>query len=119
VERRTRSALDRHPEGGIARILIDVKSKYFEPQARAEAVRSTALTRDNESVTVGPLFLVNRSIDEIGREDDPLFSFRVSLVTPDGDVAGPGDWITGDRLEIFLGSRHVRQVLGPAPTPTP
>ncbi len=105
--------------GGIARILVDVKSKYFEPTSRTEAVRQAALTRDNETVTVGPIFLVNRSLDEIDKEGDPLFSFRLSLVTPDGDVAGPGAWTDGDRLEIFLGSRQVRQVLPRTPTPAP
>lgn len=102
--------------GGIARILVDVKSKYFEPQSRSEAIRSVALTHDNESATIGPVFLVNRSVDEVGREGDPLFSFRLSVVKPDGDVAGPGAWTNGDRLEVFLGSRHVRDLLGPVPT---
>jgi hypothetical protein len=101
--------------GGIARILIDVRSKYFDSQARSAEIKTAALTRDNDTAQVGPVFLINRSGDQISRPGDPLFAYRLSLVKSDGTVMGPGDWSDGDRLETFIGSVQLRPFLGGTP----
>jgi hypothetical protein len=97
--------------GGIARVLIDVKSKYYDPQGASEQTRSATLTKNDETVTVGPLFLVNRTTDEVARPNDPLFSYRLSIVKDDGTVIGPSSWKPGERMTVFVGSSQIAEVL--------
>jgi len=98
--------------GSLARILVDVRSKYFDSRNHAEAVRSVALTKDNQTVAPDPLFLTSgRRPDEVARPGDPLFSYRLTLVQPDGTVVGPGTWVDGERLEVYLGAAQVRPLL--------
>ncbi len=104
--------------GGLARIVLDVRSSYFDPRDRDPKVRTVQFSKDGERASVGPLFLGDRSPDDLARPGDPLFSWRLSVVKADGTVAGPGPWTDGARLELFLGDAQLQQVLG-APAPTP
>jgi hypothetical protein len=101
--------------GGLARIVLDVRSSYFDPRDRDPKVRTVQFSKDGERASVGPLFMGDRSPDDLARPGDPLFAWRLSVVKPDGAVAGPGPWTDGTRLELFIGNAQVQQVLGPPP----
>ena len=104
--------------GGLARIVLDVRSSYFDPRDRDPRVRTVQFSKDGERASVGPLFLGDRSPDDLARPGDPLFSWRVSVVKADGTVAGPGPWTDGSRLELFIGNAQLQPLLGtPAPNP--
>lgn len=114
----TFEALTPFTGGGLARIVLDVRSGYFDPRDRDPKVRTVQLSKDGERASVGPLFMGDRSPDDLAKPGDPLFSWRLSVVKADGAVAGPGPWTDGARLEHFIGNAQVQQVLGP-PAPNP
>ena len=97
--------------GGIARLVVDVRSKYFDPHDRALQVRTQQFSKDNDAASVGPLFLGDRSPDDVAHPGDPLFSWRLTVVRADGTVSGPGPWTDGARLEVFLGQAQVQPLL--------
>jgi hypothetical protein len=96
--------------GGLARLVVDVRSRYFDPKDRAPQVRSHAFSKDDDSAAIGPLFLGDRGPDELLRAGDPLFSWRLTAVKTDGAACGPGAWTDGARLDLYFGQTQVQAV---------
>ncbi len=98
--------------GGIARIMVDVKSKYFDSKNRAEQIKSGSISADNQTIEIGPVYLVDRRADEVAKPGDPLFSYRYTIIKADGTALGPTPWTDGDRMELFLGKAQLKSLLG-------
>jgi len=95
----------------LARLVVDVRSKYFHPRDHTPKVKTQQFQKDNDAAAVGPLFLGDRSADDVDRPGDPLFEYRLTAVRTDGTSVGPGPWTIGTRLEIFLGQAQVQALL--------
>jgi len=105
------STLTMFADNTLARLIVDVRSKYFHPRDHTPKIKTQQFQKDNEAATVGPVFLGDRSPDDIDRPGDPLFEYRLTAVRPDGSSVGPGSWVVGTRLEVFLGQAQVKALL--------
>jgi hypothetical protein len=95
----------------LARLVVDVRSKYFHPRDHTLKIKTQQFQKDNEAATVGPVFLGDRSPDDVDRPGDPLFEYRLTAVRADGTTVGPGPWKIGSRLEIFFGQAQVQALM--------
>ena len=99
-------------ESGAQRILVEVRSRYFDPQGEQTRMRSFVLDADDKDFGVGPFF----GSDHLTSGAGPLFEFRLSLTMPDGEVvAGNAAWVPGDKLWMPIGNRQLVQSLGRLP----
>jgi hypothetical protein len=94
--------------GGLARLVVDVRSRYFDPKDRTPQVRSHAFSKDDEAAAIGPLFMGDRTADDLLRPGDPLFSWRLTGIKADGTSCGPGAWTDGARLDLYVGLTQVQ-----------
>lgn len=96
-------------ESGAHSMLVDVRSRYFDPQGQQTRIRSFVVDADEKEFLVGPLFGVDQPTGRPGS----MFEFRLSLTMPNGDVVvGDAAWVTGDRLWQPIGRRQMEQSLG-------
>ena len=99
-------------ESGAHSILVEVRSRYFEPQGEQLRTRSFVVDADDKDFLLGPIFGSDRSTGRAG----PMFEFRLSLTMKDGDVqAGNAAWVPGDKLWMPIGRRQLDQSLGTSP----
>ncbi len=96
-------------ESGAQHILVEVRSRHFDPQGEATRTRSFVVDADGKDFTLGPVFGLERAAGRSG----PLFEFRLSLTMKDGAVVG-GDaaWVPGDKSWMPIGRRQLEQSLG-------
>lgn len=98
-------------ETGAHRLVIDVRSRYFDAQAGPPRMQSLIVDADGKDYTVGPLLGFARWNERAG----PLFEFRVSLARASGEVvAGDAAWVAGSQLWQPLARRQLEQSLGAA-----
>lgn len=98
-------------ESGAQRILVEVRSRYFDPQGAQTRMRSVVVDADDKDFAIGPLFGLDR-VTGAG----PMFEFRLTLTMPDGEVvAGNAAWVPGDKLWMPIGNRQLVQSLGKLP----
>ena len=91
---------------GTARIVIDVKSKYFSSRGDSEEVKTITLTHDNETQNVA-IFLIGRSAEDLNRTGDPLFTYRYRVIRSDGIKTSPA------KEQIFHHRGHRGKTKGP------
>ncbi|NOT33914.1 MAG: hypothetical protein HOP12_07065 [Candidatus Eisenbacteria bacterium] len=94
---------------------VEVRSRFFDPEARAERVRTTILTRDGAEFTVGPLFIEERDASAAS-DSQPLFYYRLSAVLKDGQsLKGAQEWIPSAGLRVPIGLHQLEASLGSLP----
>lgn len=99
-------------ETGASDIVVEVRSRYFDPRGERLQTRSVIVNADDRDFLVGPLFVADRS-DAGG---DPYFEFRLSLTMKDGDiVAGNAAWIPGNTLRVPIGRKQLERSVGALP----
>ncbi|MDH7480445.1 MAG: hypothetical protein QHH26_00550 [Armatimonadota bacterium] len=101
---------------GVALVLVSVSSKYFDPNASGEIVKTLELTQDGASFKVGPVYLVNRQPGE-EKPGDPLFKYKLTVVNPDGTTKEGTTWTESNNLTIYVGSAQLRSIIGVPTTP--
>lgn len=100
-------------ETGATDIVVEVRSRHFDPRGERLQTRSVIVNADEKDFLVGPLFVADRS-DAGGA---PIFEFRLSLTMKDGDtVAGNAAWIPGNALRVPIGRRQLERSVGALPS---
>lgn len=96
-------------ESGALRMLVEVRSRLFDPKGEQTLVRSVVVDADGKDFTVGPVFGADAAAGRAG----PWFEFRLTLTMPDGGVvSGDAAWVPGDKLWMPIGQRQLQQSLG-------
>ncbi|MDI6829156.1 MAG: hypothetical protein QME62_11810, partial [Armatimonadota bacterium] len=103
---------------GVAVILVNVSSKYFNPNASGEVVKTIELNQDGGNFKVGPIYLINRQPGE-EKPGDPLFKYKFTVVNPDGTTKEGTSWTESNNLTIYVGSAQIRPIIGVPTAPEP
>lgn len=91
---------------GLARIVVDIRSRYFDSRAQHVSMQSVTLTQDDQSIDVAPFFAPPDARDE------PLFEYTLRIVKADGTTAGPTTSAVVTTADLFVGSSQLRALLG-------
>jgi hypothetical protein len=86
-----------------------VRSKYFDPNDRAQLEKAAVLKADGQDFTVGPIYNGKRPAGE------PLFEYLLELTMPDGTTLKGTRWIPSDALRVLVGRVQLEQSLGTLP----
>jgi hypothetical protein len=101
-------------ETGAHDILVEVRSRHFDPRGEQLQTRSVVLNSDGKDFLVGPLFVDGAASAGV----DPMFEFRLSLTMKDGDtVTGNAAWIPGHALRVPIGRKQIERSVGALPRP--
>lgn len=92
---------------GLGRIVVDIRSRYFDTRGESEETKSVTLNADNQTINVTPFY---RTTDA-GSGEGPLFQFRLTVIKSDGTVNGPGPWTSAATSDLYVGSAQVRPLL--------
>jgi hypothetical protein len=102
-------------DAGAYEIMVDVRSRYFDPRGSEVQVRSLVLNADEKDFSLGPLFpgdrLAGRAVP-----GDPLFEYRLGLTMKDGrTVRGNAAWVPSDDLRVPIGRFQLEASVGTLP----
>jgi hypothetical protein len=97
---------------GAFRIVVHVRSRHFD--GRSEQLRSVEMRADDEPYSGGTLYLDEGEL-ATADETNPLYEYRLELITEDGEIHESADWIPGWRVEQFIGRSTLREALGFVP----
>lgn len=101
-------------ETGAHDIVVEVRSRHFDPRGEQLQTRSVVLDADGKDFLVGPLFVDGPSDTGGGT----MFEFRLSLTMKDGDtVTGNAAWIPGSALRVPIGRKQLERSVGALPSP--
>lgn len=99
-------------ETGASDILVEVRSRYFDPRGERLQTRSVVVNADGKDFLVGPLFVADPSA-----AGNPMFEFRLSLTMKDGDtLEGNAAWIPGNALRVPIGRKQLERSVGALPS---
>lgn len=99
-------------ETGAHDILVEVRSRYFDPRGEQMQTRSVVLDADDREFLVGPLYLGDPSASG----DESIFEFRLSLTMSDGQThTGRAAWIPGTALRVPIGRHQLERSIGALP----
>ena len=97
---------------GALEVWVYTRSKYFHPQNRTLEHAEVVEIRDFEAdYAVEPVFLVDRNDGE-EREGDPLYEYRIEILTEDGDILSGDTWLPANGLRLPIGRRAIEGSLG-------
>lgn len=90
----------------IAKLLVAVKSRFFDPQSREEITKVYELVDGDSGVEIAPLY----APEDLG---EPLYHYRIGLLTSAGVESLDEEWRSpGEFGDINIGSVQVEEVLG-------
>jgi len=102
-------------DAGAFEIMVEVRSRYFDPRVRDTQVRQLVLDSDGKDYSLGPLFPGDRAAGE-PIPGDPLFEYRLGLTMKDGrPYRGSSQWVPSDELRVLIGRFQLESSLGSLP----
>lgn len=110
----TLRSLDPLAATGAQRVLVEVRSRYFDPKGEQTRVRTVVVDADDKDFQVGPFFGAEGASGRTG----PLFEIRLSLSMPSGKVvSGVGGWVPSEKAWMPIGRDQLGQSIGPLSGP--
>ena len=99
---------------GAYEIAVQVRSRYFDPQAGDAQTRIVVLKADGQDFTVGPIFLGTREPGE-SIPGDALFEYLIDVIMADGTTHKGAHWIESNDTRLAIGRRQLEESLGSLP----
>jgi len=89
----------------LYKLLVLVRSRFFDPRGSEEITNTYEFQAGDSGTEIAPLFVPDRL-------EEPLFTYRIGIVTQAGEERIDTDWRRPGELEdIFIGSPHIEEVM--------